>query len=243
LGNFWGEGKNLKPFRGLTDSFNYAIAGIVHGLKTQRNMQLHVIIMGLVLVASLFLDLTRIELALLFFAIGLVLISEMLNTAIESIVDLVIDTHHRTAGTAKDIGAGAVLIASIIALTIGYLVLFNRIHMSSLVVLTREHNFLHISFVSLSLVLIGVVTIKASIGKGTFLRGGMPSGHSAVTFCIWIIVTFVSKNILISCLVLIASFLLCQSRLRTGIHSFQEVVAGALMGGLITLLIFVLCGV
>lgn len=231
----------MNPFRGLTDSFNYAISGIVHGLKTQRNMQLHVVVMVLVLLASIFLDLTRIELAFLFFAIGLVLISEMLNTAIESIVDLIIDTHHKIAGTAKDIGAGAVLIASITALSIGYLILYNRIHISSPIVLKTEYNPLHISFVSLSLVLIIVLATKASVGKGTFLRGGMPSGHSAVAFCIWIIVTFVSQNILISLLVLIAAILLCQSRLKIGIHSFQEVVTGALIGSLITLLIFIAC--
>ncbi|MEW6095302.1 MAG: diacylglycerol kinase [bacterium] len=238
-----GQHKDLKQFRGLSDSFNYAISGIVHGLKTQRNMQLHVVVMVLVLLASLFLDLTRIELAVIFFAIGLVLISEMVNTAIESIVDLIIDTHHKIAGTAKDIGAGAVLIASIIALTIGYLILYNRIHMPSPMVLRTEYNLLHVSFVSLALVLILVVAAKASVGKGTFLRGGMPSGHSAIAMCIWVIVTFVSQSILISLLVLIASILLCQSRLKTGIHSFQEVAVGALIGGLITLLIFIVCGV
>lgn len=233
----------MKQFSGLSERFNYAISGIVHGLKTQRNMQLHVTVMVLVLMASLFLDLSRIELAALFFAIGLVLISEMLNTAIEAIVDLIIDTHHKIAGTAKDIGAGAVLIASIVALAIGYLILYNRIHVSSPIVLRTECNPLHISFVSLALVLIIVLATKASVGKGTFLRGGMPSGHSAIALCIWVIVTFVSQNILISFLVLIASFLLCQSRLRTGIHSLQEVVTGAIIGGLITLLIFIACGV
>ncbi|MEW6618774.1 MAG: diacylglycerol kinase [bacterium] len=233
----------MKLFKGLSDSFNFAISGIIHGLKTQRNMQLHVSVMVLVLLASLFLDLTRIELVAIFFAIGLVLISEMLNTAIESIVDLIIDTHHKVAGTAKDIGAGAVLIASIIALSIGYLILYNRIHLPSPVVIRTEYNPIHLSFVSLSLVLIAVVAIKACVGKGTFLRGGMPSGHSAVSFCIWVIVTFVSRNIFISLLVLIVAILLCHTRWKTGIHSLQEVVIGALVGGLITLLIFVICGV
>ncbi len=233
----------MKQFRGLSDSFNYAISGIVHGLKTQRNMRLHVAVMALVLVASLFLNLSRIELAALFFAIGLVLISEMLNTAIESMIDLIIDTHHKIAGTAKDIGAGAVLIASITALTIGYLILYDRIHTPSPVALRTEYNPLHISFISLSLVLIAVLAVKASVGRGTFLRGGMPSGHSAIAICIWVIATFISQNILISFLVLISSILLCQSRLKTGIHSVQEVIAGALMGGLITLLIFIVCGV
>jgi len=207
-------------------------------------MQLHVAVMVLVLLASLFLNLSRVELAIIFFAIGLVLISEMLNTSLEAIVDLIIDTHHKIAGTAKDIGAGAVLIASLIALAMGYLVLYDRICISSSpVVLRTTHNPLHIAFVSLSLVLIAVVTIKASVGKGTFLKGGMPSGHSAVAFCIWVIVTFISQNILISLLTLIASILLCQSRLKTGIHSFQEVTAGALLGSLITLLVFLVCEV
>lgn len=233
----------MNQFKGLTESFNAAISGIVHGLKTQRNMQLHVIVMVLVLLASLFLDLSRIEVVALFFAVGLVLISEMLNTSIEATVDLIIDTHHKIAGTAKDIGAGAVLIASIIALSIGYLILYDRISMSSQVVLRTEYNPLHVAFVSLALVLIAVVAVKASVGKGTFLKGGMPSGHSAVAFCIWVIVTFISQNILISFLVLIASILLCQSRLKTGIHSFQEVTAGALIGSLITFLIFLVCEV
>lgn len=233
----------MNQFKGLTDSFNCAIAGIVHGLKTQRNMQLHVIVMVLVLLASLFLDLSRIELAALFFAIGLVLISEMLNTSIEAIVDLIIDTHHKIAGRAKDIGAGAVLIASLIALSIGYLILYDRMTMSSPVVLRTNYNPLHVAFVSLALVLIAVLAVKASVGKGTFLRGGMPSGHSAVALCIWVIVTFISQNILISFLVLIGSILLCQSRLKTGVHSFQEVATGALIGALITLLIFLVCEV
>lgn len=233
----------MRQFRGLLESFNYAISGIVHGLKTQRNMQLHVIAMVLVLLASLFLDLSRIELAAIFFAIGLVLISEMLNTAIEAIVDLIIDTHHKIAGTAKDIGAGAVLIASITALSIGYLILYNRIHMSSQVVLRTQHNPMHLSFVSLALVLIAVVAVKASVGRGSFLSGGMPSGHSAIALCMWVIVTFVSQNILISLLVLIVAILLCQSRLKTGVHSLSEVLAGALIGGLITLLVFAVCGV
>jgi len=233
----------LNQFRRLIDSFNYAILGIIHGLKTQRNMQLHITVMVLVLIASLFLNLSRIELAAIFFAIGLVLISEMLNTSIETVVDLIIDTHHKIAAAAKDIGAGAVLIASITALSIGYLILYDRICMPSPVVLRTECNPMHIAFVSVSLVLIAVVAIKASVGKGTFLRGGMPSGHSAVAFCIWVIVTFISQNILISLLVLIGSILLCQSRLKTGIHSFQEVTAGALIGSLIPLLIFLVCEV
>lgn len=232
----------MKGIKDLIDSFNYAIAGIVHGLKTQRNMQLHVVAIVLVLLASLFLNLSRIELAMIFFAIGLVLISEMLNTAIEAVVDLITDTHHEIAGTAKDIGAGAVLIASMIALIIGYLVLYDQIHDPSAEVIKTEHDPLHLSFVSLALVLILVMTTKALVGKGTFLRGGMPSGHSAIAFSIWVIVTFVSQNLLISLLVLIPAILLCQSRLKSGIHSFREVAVGALMGGLITLLIFIICG-
>lgn len=228
----------MRLFHGLSDSFNYAIEGVVHGLKTQRNMQLHVMVTVLVLLASIFLDLTRVELVLIFCAIALVLISEMLNTAIESMVDLITETHHQIAGTAKDIGAGAVLIASISALTIGYLVLYDRIHLIRPIIFKVEHSPIHLTLVSLALVFIFTIAIKAYVGKGTFVAGGMPSGHSALAFSIWTAVTFISGSIFICILILIIALLICHGRVRTKIHTLKEVVAGALLGSLTTLAIF-----
>ncbi|MBU0701628.1 diacylglycerol kinase [bacterium] len=230
----------MRFFYGITDSFNYAIAGVIHGLKTQRNMQIHVIAATVVLVASLFLNLSRLELVALFFAISLVLISEMFNTAVETMVDLITDSHHPLAGTAKDIGAGAVLIATINALVIGYLILYHRFSI--------DHGFLqitpppiHITFTSLALVVIIVIAVKAGYGWHAFLRGGMPSGHAAVAFSIWVSTTFISQDILVSLLVFVTAILIAHSRIKARIHSLTEVLAGAFIGTGMTLIIFLMC--
>jgi diacylglycerol kinase (ATP) len=227
-------------FHGITDSFNYAIAGVIHGLKTQRNMQIHVVAAVVVLIASLFLNLTRLELVALFFAITLVLISEMFNTAVETMVDLITDSHHPLAGTAKDIGAGAVLIATINALAIGYLILYQRFNMAN-GFLTSSPPAIHIAFVSLALVIIMVIAVKAVYGWYAFLRGGMPSGHTAVASSIWVSTTFISQNITISLLVFVIAVLIAHSRISAKIHSPIEVLVGAFIGSGMTLIIFLMC--
>ncbi|MBI4777518.1 diacylglycerol kinase [Candidatus Desantisbacteria bacterium] len=230
----------MQFFHGIIDSFNYAIAGVIHGLKTQRNMQIHVIAAVVVLIASLFLNLSRLELVALFFAISLVLISEMFNTAVETIVDLITDSHHPLAGTAKDIGAGAVLIATINALAVGYLILYQRFNMSN-GFLPAAPPTIHITFVSLALVVIMVIAIKAVYGWYSFLRGGMPSGHTAVASSIWVSTTFISQDISVSLLVFIITVLIANSRIRAKIHTPVEVLVGAFIGSGMTLIIFLMC--
>ncbi|MDI6782074.1 MAG: diacylglycerol kinase [bacterium] len=230
----------MQFFHGITDSFNYAIAGVIHGLKTQRNMQIHVVAAVIVLIASLSLNLSRLELVALFFAISLVLISEMFNTAVETMVDLITDSHHPLAGTAKDIGAGAVLIATVNALAIGYLILYQRFSMNN-GFLPATPPIIHITFASLALVIIMVIAIKAGYGWHTFLRGGMPSGHTAVAASIWVSTTFISQDVSVSLLVFIVTVLIAHSRIKARIHSTLEVLVGAFIGSGLTLVIFLMC--
>src|SRR6185437_12162147 len=114
---------NLKMWR----SFNHAFEGILYAAKTQQNMRAHLIIGLFVVLASLFLRLERYYVIALVFCIGLVLSLELLNTAVEAIVDLLTVTHHPLAKTAKDAAAGAVLVASIAAVVIGYLTFYQGI--------------------------------------------------------------------------------------------------------------------
>jgi diacylglycerol kinase (ATP) len=79
---------------------------------------------------------------------------------------------------------------------------------------------------------------KSFSKKGTPLRGGMPSGHSAVAFSIWTIIILVTRNPLVGLLTLIVAVLVAQSRVRQEIHSGWEVVVGSLLGILATLLCF-----
>jgi len=98
------------------DSFNYAFEGIIHVLRTQRNMRIHFGAALVALIAALVTDVTKIELIALVLAVAFVLIAEMLNTAIEAAIDVATTAFDPMAKLAKDIAAGAVLIATVNAL-------------------------------------------------------------------------------------------------------------------------------
>jgi len=108
-------------------SFNYAFEGVIHVLRTQRNMRIHFAIAAAVLVLAFIYDVTRLELIALMISIAFVLIAEMVNTAVEATIDLSTPSFDPLAKIAKDIAAGAVLIAAANAVAVGYLVLADRL--------------------------------------------------------------------------------------------------------------------
>jgi undecaprenol kinase len=112
----------LKEWRRLMRSFTYAIEGIVYTVETQRNMQIHIVAAVIALVAAWWLEISRSDFLLVFFAITLVFALEIVNTAIEAVVDLASPDWHAKAKIAKDAGAGAVLVAAILSAVIGILV-------------------------------------------------------------------------------------------------------------------------
>jgi len=107
----------------LWRSFKYAFEGVWYVIRTQRNAKIHLAITLAVIVLGLFLKLTAIQWAVLVVTIGLVLFAEMLNTVIESLVDLVSPDYHPLAKIAKDAAAGAVFILAIMAVIVGLLIL------------------------------------------------------------------------------------------------------------------------
>jgi diacylglycerol kinase len=112
--------RNKNEWQRLKRSFFYAICGIRETVKTQRNMQIHVIMALLVLLLGWFLAIPKGDVLLVFFSVFLVLILETVNTAIEKAVDLTIgDTFHPLAKAAKDAAAGAVLFGAILSILVG----------------------------------------------------------------------------------------------------------------------------
>ncbi len=100
-------------------SFKYAWAGLSYAFRTQRNFRVHVLVGSMAIALSIFLHLSRIEMAVIGLTIGAVLMMELLNTALESVVDLTVkQTFHELAKTAKDCAAGAVLVAAFAALLV-----------------------------------------------------------------------------------------------------------------------------
>jgi len=227
----------------ILESFNVAFEGIIHVLRTQRNMRIHFLIAVAVLVAALAVDVSKIELIVLLLAIAFVLIAEMINTAVEAAVDIASTSFDPMAKLAKDIAAGAVLIAAVNAVAVGYLVFSGSVADRSNRFLDRLSNApAELTVVALVLVVVLVISMKALSGRGTPLRGGWPSGHAAVAFAGWMAATYVLSNhehrFLISTLTFIMALLVAQTRVESGVHSTLEVAYGGLIGALVTLTLF-----
>lgn len=111
----------------LVRSFRHAAAGVAYVIRGERNARIHLVIGALVILVSLGLGLSRFEWALILLTIGIVLAGEMLNTAIELVVDLVEPQSHPMAGHAKDVAAGATLVAAIAAAAVGVVILLPKI--------------------------------------------------------------------------------------------------------------------
>ncbi|MHB1389853.1 MAG: diacylglycerol kinase [Thermoleophilia bacterium] len=233
--------------RSTLKSFTFAFEGIVHVLRTQRNMKIHFVLAFLVLGGSLFFNLSRTELVTLMITVSFVLVMEMVNTAVEAAIDTFGTAFDPMAKIAKDVAAGAVLLAALNALAVAYLTFYDRLEKPSrdTITLVRQSPW-HLSVIALVVVLMLAIVLKALLHKGTPFHGGMPSGHSAVAFAGWTAITYIAATvdhgILISLLAFMMAFLVAQSRVESGIHSVMEVFFGAVLGTIVTTILFQLWG-
>lgn len=229
----------------IIESFNYAVSGIITAIKTEKSMRIHYSIAVIVLLSSLFFDFSRTEFLLLLFAVSLVVISEMINTAIERTIDLITKEFHPLARLVKDVAAGAVLIATINSLIVGYLLFFERLSLfTELVIFKIKRSPIHLTFVALLLVTLLTIGLKAkySKGKGTHFQGGAVSGHSALAFCIATIISFQVDNMLVTTMTYLLALLVAESRVEGKIHSLTEVIIGGVMGSLVGIIVFQIIG-
>ena len=107
----------------LLESFQHAFAGLWHAWKTQRNVRIHVAIVMVVVTMGWAIELQPSQWAIIVLTIGFVVVAELFNTVVESLVDLVTAEHHPLAKQAKDVAAGAVLTSAIVAVVVGLLIL------------------------------------------------------------------------------------------------------------------------
>ncbi|MBP0008494.1 MAG: diacylglycerol kinase family protein [Roseofilum sp. SBFL] len=112
----------------LPTSFKYAWAGVTYAFRTQRNFRIHVIAGSLVMIVGSLLQVNAVEAAILAVMISLVLVLELLNTALEAVVDLTVEqNYHELAKIAKDCAAGAVLISAIASIIVGIILLLPKL--------------------------------------------------------------------------------------------------------------------
>lgn len=111
----------------LINSFKFAFKGIGSSIKSERNMKIHTTMMLLVIISGIFFNIAMWEWITCFILFGLVISLEMVNTALEIIVDMVSPEYNMRAGRAKDIAAGAVLVNAIVAFIVGLLIFLPKV--------------------------------------------------------------------------------------------------------------------
>jgi diacylglycerol kinase (ATP) len=233
----------VKGQQGVARSFDHAYRGLIYAVRTQRNMRFHVVVATVVLIGSLFLGVSKLELAALVLVIVVVFTTEMFNTALEFAVDLATKEYHPLAKLAKDVSAGAVLVSSVGAVLVGYLILADNLGPLSLETLdTIRRKPAHLTLVALGVVVLLVLFGKAVTHSPRSFAGGMPSGHAAVAFAGWVAASFVAADGryggLVSVITLLMALLVSQSRVESGTHTFYQVAMGAVIGIIVTVAAF-----
>jgi len=114
----------MSVFSKYGHKFKYALQGLITAIRTEDNMKIHLLAAVLVILWGLYAQIPLWKWAVLFPTIALVIICEMINTAIETSIDLIKDSYHPLAKQAKDIAAGAVLVAAIMAVFVGVVIFF-----------------------------------------------------------------------------------------------------------------------
>lgn len=223
----------------IVDSFNYAIDGLLYAVRTQRNMRIDMVAALLVLTACFFTGLSKIEILIITISIAMVISAELLNTAIECTVDMSANYYHPLAKIAKNVAAGGVLVTAINAVLVGYIIFGDKLQPVTFTVIRKIKNSNpYMIFVILVIVCIATIIIKAIFGEGTPLRGGMPSGHSAVAFSIATTIALISEQPIVIILSYFLAFVVAQSRVDSEVHSILEVLVGGVFGTLLTMLLY-----
>ena len=223
----------------VLDSFNNAINGIIDTVRTERNMKIHLIVSMFILVACFFFDVTKYEFLILAVTISMVISAEIVNTAIEAAIDMTTNYYHPLAKVAKNAAAGAVLVTAINAVVVGYIIFWDKLSNLSYTLINRvKASEPYTIFIVLVIVCIATIIVKAIFGEGTPLKGGMPSGHSALAFSIATAISLSTEEPICIHLSFILALITAQSRVDSEVHTVLEVVVGAIFGMLLTVFIF-----
>lgn len=227
----------------LLDSFNYAIEGIIYSVRTQRNMRIHMLAALFILTLCFFYDLSKIEILAITITITMVIMAELFNTAVEFAIDATTNYYHPLVKLAKNAAAGGVLVTAINAVVVGYIIFWDKLKYINFVLMRKVRiTSPYTIFIIIAIVCIAIIIIKAIFGEGTPLKGGMPSGHSAIAFSIATTIALMVESLTVVILSYVLAFIVAQSRVDSEVHSIAEVFVGGIFGVLITVLLFRIFG-
>lgn len=224
------------------DAWRNAINGIIYATTTQSNIKKQLLIAVFVVIISLFFELSKAEFLIFMFTIVLILFAEMVNTAIETVVDLYTDLYHPKAKIAKDVAAGGVVITAINALIVAYFLFFDKVSNIGLQFIRNIISSpIHLAFSTVIIVVIAILSLvaMATTNKHKFLnKKFMPSGHTALSFAANTIIWLMTDNIVVLTLSLIMAILVSESRIEAKKHTLSEVVFSASVGIIAVLVIY-----
>lgn len=220
-------------------SFRFAYEGLIYALSTQRNMKFHFTAALIVLLLALFFDLSRLDILFIILAITLILVAELINTAIEKAVDLAMPELHPIAKIAKDVAAGAVLVTAIFAVVVGLIVFFEPIN--QLLTHSREHaQTVSVDAIWLfaGLVVLSVIMLQTRFSKKR--KSLQPSLFAALSFSLATMIVLYASELFVGLLALALSLITVTVLYEKTERSFSSLLFGGLIGLVITVLAYFL---
>ena len=218
-----------------------ALNGIIHAFKTEKNLRIDYCIGVLVLFVSLFFDFTKTELICLVITIGFVIFAEMINSTVEYIVNLVKTEYDLNAKAAKDIAAGGVLMASIIAVIVAYLLFVDKIRQASTSLLTAVLS----SKAHMLVTILFIVTILIVILKGVFSKDkgnnyvkAIPSARVTISFALSTYLFVITKSLLVGGVALVLSIMVSSIKRENDKTTMMQVIFSALLGILLVISVY-----
>lgn len=220
-------------------SFRFAYEGLVYAISTQRNMKFHFIIAFIVLLLALLFNLSKLEILFIILAITLIVVTELLNTAIEKAVDLAKPEQHPMAKIAKDVAAAAVLVAAAFAVAVGMIVFYGPVN--DLIKTGRrmiEQDAFNMAWLFVAIVLVVVTAIQTRFSQRR--QRFKPSLIAALSFAVSTMMIIFAPELLVGLLASALSVLILLILYEKTERSFISLLLGGSLGTVITVLIFFL---
>lgn len=219
--------------KNLVESFAHAFEGLAHVMWTQPHVRIQLFIVVLVLMLSYVMKLQTLQVLFVLSAVAMVLIAELFNTALEVVVNLITDRYHPLAKIAKDVAAAGVLIASIYSLLVGGAIFLSSHKFLDFMINAHSQKLVDPHPIIVLLMGFTVISIVVALGKiraghSNILRGGAISGHAAVAFMLFALISVQCQFKPIICVMaFFLAFLVAQSRVEGHIHTLAQVIWGA----------------
>lgn len=216
----------------VVQSFRFALEGLKYTVVTQRNMRIHFLVSLAVLLISLYLPISKIEVLLLFVTITLVLFAELINTAVEAVVDMVTKEYHPLAKIAKDVAAGAVLLTAGLAVMVGVSIFYPYLNLLFSSVLSPSFYSPDVKIAAIIVFSFLFTLMLKALCQRMGRNNWEPSMTTSLSVCTAIILIWVIWNLQITFLVILLLFLFLSNRLRQP-DERMSVYVGAVTGSVI----------